>query len=318
MWCILNRTTTNRKSGIVQLTVLIFGLICLLAVIDPPPGNPPLMAATNDLSLFTNAWRDHPVWYDDRAEFCLYESTRSVYGVTRRYQTKIYTNKEWADPHTKTKNTRPVGREVFKHHSVELISTENYDYKFSTMSYVGTEDLKSLKIDMGSQDDCGSSFKQFVNHAGTLIWHSFVYFPGAGHKHGAYAPPVRFVFQDSLSLILRGYPFDSAQDVLEINLLLDQTSHRETPAEPVPARIVYLGREVLQLPIGEVATHHLRVTTTRADEIDTPTHDYWFAASGEPPWLHVMVQYKGPGSLTDRLREHRRWAYWKQSSTSQP
>ena len=258
------------------------------------------------LAVFTHRWSRDRIWDDGKAEYCLYDSTGTIYGIHRHYQARLYTNKEVADPRTKTKSQTHRGRQVFKHHLVEVIATENYDYKFSTMCYVGVRDLKSLKIDMSTQDDCGASFKQFVNHAGTLSWNSFVYFPGAGHQHGHYEPPAGFAFQDALSLILRGYPFQNPVEPFELQLLPDQTSPRITSAQPGPAVVTYGGTADLDLPIGKVKAHLLTVR-----QLPHVVHDYWFAVSPQRPWLHVMVQYEGPGGVTHRLREHRRWAYWK-------
>ena len=267
---------------------------------------------TAPFASFTHHWRDDPIWHDGKAEFCVYDATRTIYGTTRRYQARLYTNKEMANPNTKTKSADNKGRAVFKHHLREDIPTENYSYHYSTMCYVGTTDLKSLKIDMGSQEDCGTTLKQFVNHAGTCAWHQFSYFPNEGHRSGSYGPPKNIVFQDALSLVLRGFPFDNPPATLRLQMLSDQTSSRLTPSEPTPVLISYVGPETLDLPVGQVKAHHVRVAhVERPGSPSRQVHDYWFAAEGTAPRLHVMVQYKGPGGITYKLREQRRWAYWR-------
>lgn len=263
-------------------------------------------SAPEAFSSFTRDWRDDPSWYDGKAECCVYDATRTIYGRERRYEARVYTDKELADPQTKTKSSTGRGREVFKQHVRDDVPTERYTYHFSTMCYVGTGDLKSLKVEMGSQEDCGASFKQFVNHAGRLTWHSFVYFPDTGHSHGEYAPPRDWVFQDALSVVLRGYPFDLPLGPIEVNLLPDQTSTRPTGWKAERAWIEYVGRERLELPIGAVEAEHLRVLTEGGVE-----HEYWFAAEGGRPWLHVMVQYEGPEGVRYRLRSMERSAYWE-------
>ena len=141
------------------------------------------------------------------------------------------------------------------------------------------------------------------------------YFPNEGHRSGSYGPPKNFVFQDALSLVLRGFPFDNPpppDKTLRLQMLSDQTSTRLTPPEPTRALVSYVGPETLDLPIGQVRAHHLRVA--HGDRTGSPppqVHDYWFAAEGSAPRLHVMVQYEGPGGITYKLREQRRWAYWR-------
>lgn len=270
----------------------------------------------NVLAQFTRAWRDDPTWHDGQAEIALYDATRTIYGQPRHYVARVMTNKEHADPETKTKSDAGIGRAVFKHHVREDIPTEHYTYHYSTMAYVGTDDLKSLKLDMGSQEDCGASFKQYVNHAGALTWRQFTYFPHEGARSGAYAPSDHFAFQDALSLILRGYPFDDPPRILRLAVLDDQTTNHLSRAEPSKAAVFYVGRETLALPIGPTDAHHLRVRHHRPTDgqnapVQDQVHDYYFAADGSPPLLHVLVRYDGPNGMAYQLRDHKRDAYWQ-------
>ena len=116
-------------------------------------------------------------------------------------------------------------------------------------------------------------------------------------------------YQDALSLVLRGYPFDAPMPPVTVNLLPDQTSPRTTFPRWRLATIAYVGPETLTVPAGAIATHHLRVAAEIADK--AIQHDYWFAASGDAPRLHVMVKYTGPMGAGHVLREQRRWSYWQ-------
>jgi hypothetical protein len=291
---------------------ILLGLLLVLACFCLWWGSSPSVANENGGSdawaSFTRDWRDDPAWHDGQAEYCTYDATRLIYGKMRTYQARLITNKELADPESKTKSATDKGREVFKHHLRDDIQTENYTYHFSTMCYVGSSDLKSLKIDMGSQEDCGTTFKQFIHHAGRLTWNSFVYFPDTGYSHGDYNPPNDFVFQDALSVVLRGYPFNDPRTI-EVSLLPDQTSTHPTSPEPEPATITYVGLEELGLPVGTVNAHHLRVIPVTGGP--DSAQDYWFAAEGSAPWFHVMVRYQGPNGITYKLRSTKRWAYWQ-------
>jgi len=271
-------------------------------------------AASADAALagFTRDWRDHDIWHDGKAETCLYDGTRTIYGVTRKFEAIVHTNKERYSTKTKTKSDG-AGVEVFKHHIVEVIPTESYDYKFSTMVYVKASDLSPVKIDMGSQEECGASFKQFVAAGGDVTYHQFSYFPNEGHREGEFDLGGDVVFQDGLSIVLRGYPFGSPRDV-PVALLADQTTTKWSPTKPADGYVVrYIGRETLDLPIGKVAAHHVRVLHPR--DGSQPVHDYWFAASGDAvggmAQLHVMVQYEGPDGMSYRLRSQQRGKYWQ-------
>lgn len=263
-------------------------------------------SSANPFNNFTSTWRNDPVWNDGLAEVAEYDATRDIYGVAREYTARLYTNKEFASPVTFTKADGGQRRSVFKHHLRDDIPTENYTYHYSTMCYVGATDLKSLKIDMGSQEDCGASFKQFVNHNGTVTWRQLTYFPQQGRREGKYRPTANFAYQDALSLVLRGYPFDTPRDV-DIQLLPDQTTTRWSPVKPAAAHVTYIGRGMLDLPIGKVDAHHVRVVAAA----DKTQHDYWLHADGSAPLLHMMVQYRGPGGMTYRIRTVKREAYWR-------
>ncbi len=260
----------------------------------------------DSLARFTRSWRDHPIWHDGKAEIAVYEATRSIYGQPRKYSARLYTNKEHASAKTKTKAPDNQGRAVFKHHLREDVTTDNYNYHFSTMCFVGTDDLKSLKIDMGSQEDCGATFKQYVNHADTCVWSQFSYFPEEGHVAGSYPSPANLVFQDALSLVLRGYPFEDPVPPIGLMVLGDQTTTRHSSPEPIPMQLTYLGHDTCDLPIGKIDAYHLRL-----EAVDhAAVHDYWFSQSAKAPWLHVMVKYQGPAGLVYQLEQLERRSYW--------
>ncbi len=278
------------------------------------------------LQQFTTDWRENPVWQDGKAECAVYDATRIIYGTPRLYKARLYTDTEHLSAKTFTKSDTSEGRLVFKHHLREDISTENYMYHYSTMCYVGVEDLKSLKLDMGSQEDCGATFKQYINHAelrqssqpSQLRWHQFSYFPNEGHKSGQSQPAANFAFQDALSMVLRGYPFEHPpRKPMTFMLLPDQTTNKWSPTEPTPMTVTYLGKETLDLPIGQVEAYHLGVAPAQAKQSEPPQpmHEYWFAVKGDDApsaaGLHIMVRYKGPNGLTYKLREVERRAYWK-------
>lgn len=295
-----------------RTTPLIF--LAVLGVLRATEG------ADNPLAAFTRSWRDDPIWYDGQAEVAIYDATRTIYGTARCYTARLYTNKEHASAETFTKSPevgQPPARAVFKHHLREDIPTVNYNYHFSTMCYVGTDDLKSLKLDLGSQEDCGATFKQYINHAGKLTWSQFSYFPNQGRREGAYRSSPNLAFHDALSLILRGYPFDNPPPPLNLDILRDQTTNKHSSSEPEPVRVGYQDKETLDLPIGQIVAHHLvlhrtiRSTTRDPNNVATYTEDYWFAA--DPALLHVMVQYRNRSGrkITYKLRSLQRRAYWR-------
>lgn len=261
-----------------------------------------------------DGWRNDPVWYDGKAEKCVYEATRTIYGVERRFLATAYTNKQVMDPATTTKAEEGQGGvEVFKHHWSERVPTERYDYDFSTAVFVRTRDLEPFKLTVATQDDCGASFKQMWRERPGehgLRWLESVYFPGAGLRQGRLEGDDHGLV-DALSLTLRDFPFAAAgkRPVVAIgrSLVPSQKSTRRVPFEPRPHVLALAGKETLELPVGAVEAYRVELR----DERDDVEATYWLAADGSAPWLHALVRYDGPDGVTYRLRSIERTAYWE-------
>ncbi len=281
--------------------VMILGVLLSACVLEADSADGPFAS-------FTREWRDDPVWHDGQAECATYEATRVIYGQARSYVARVYLNKEHASPKTFTKSSDGTGRAVFKLHMREDIPTENYTYHYSTMCYVGVDDLKSLKLDMGSQEDCGATFKQYVNHAGELTWVQHSYFPDEGTRSGRMQPRQEFVFEDALPVVLRGYPFDDPPGEMVLQMLHDQTDNHLTLPDELSgegAVLRYAGREALDLPFGRVEAHHLVVVRGEgAGELEL-----WFAA--EEALGGVMVRMRSSDGRELRLKSVERRAYWR-------
>ena len=257
-------------------------------------------------------WRADPAWHAGKAEWALYDAVRPIYGRDRSYEATIFTNKQRMDPVTTVKADdwkQPDVVEVFKHNLSEIIQTENYDYRFLTTCFVQTETLAPWKIVFSSQEDCGSTYKQFVVDGGMVRAEQFCYFPGGGREPTNYGTVDALAFHDTLSLTLRDYPFDADEKPeLALNLVPDQTDTHETPLMPEEAIVRYVGKETVVVPYGAIRAHHLVVE--HAEHGGRATTDFWFAA--DRAMRHVMVKYDGPFGVHYELKRLEWWAYWKE------
>ncbi|MEM6333711.1 MAG: hypothetical protein AAF823_10280 [Planctomycetota bacterium] len=275
----------------------------------------PLAAAqaerTDLQPLLQRSWADDPIWYDGQAEIATYQATRRIYGSPRAYTAQIMINKERMSPDTFTKSQGNEGFEVFKLHvRDEDIPTAKYDYNFSTMVYVSTEGFIPFKLDMGSQEDCGASFKRFQIEPDQLFAQQYSYFPNQGFREMRGAADDTAVWLDALPLLLRGYPFDAPLDPLTIAVVPEQTTTKWSPIEPDHYRLAYAGRESLDLPIGNIDAHKLTLTfvgPTRERRPDVTLHFHADPATGHP-----LVAYDDPHlGQTYRLQQLARDAYWR-------
>jgi hypothetical protein len=278
-------------------------LLCCVASLRAQPVTPETQAFAN----FTREWRDDAAWKDTE-EVAVYDVIQEIDGKKRESRVTVTTHKELADPVTKTRSATNEGREVFKQLSRGNAPTDSGEEHATTMVYVGTSDLKSLRIDVGVQNATGVSFKWFANHKGTLEWHQFSYHPGEGHKTGSFTPPESFVFGDALPLVLRGYPFEKAvgKGVFSARVLGSQTSSHITSDSAGMAFISFHGKETLDLPIGKVEAYRLELAfPSIVDSVEPPSR-FWFAT--DPKFLRVMVQFQGPYGPTCKLRSLERKA----------
>ncbi len=107
--------------------------------------------------------------------------------------------------------------------------------------------------------------------------------------------------------MLRGYDFEHPAE-RTLALVPFQRFNTATPLEPVEARLRYVGKQELELPIGRVQAHALALF----DEQGQPIARYWFHADGAAPWLHALVQWERPAQkIRCQLVSLVRKAYWK-------
>ena len=254
------------------------------------------------------AWRRDAGWNQGKAEWALYESSRVIYGVPRSYETTIFTNRQHMDPESwvKASDWRAPGVvPVFKHNISAIIPTENYDYRFLTTCFGHAGSSRLFKVVMSSQEDCGSTYKEFRFDGRMVLTSQRCYFPGDADVDRVLNTSPDLQIHDALSLTLRDYPFD-APEPLELVLMESVTDTHRSDVSPSRAQVTYVGVEELTLPYGVVAAHHLRVEHAAVGGVEST--DLWFAASASD--RHVMVQYEGPWGVRMRLKRLDWWAYW--------
>jgi len=271
------------------------------------------LAQTNATSSAAT-WRDDPAWNSGKAEWALYEAERVVYGKPRQYEATIFTNKQHMDPKTTTKATNwqdPNSIEVFKHNYSEIFPTENYPYRMITTSFIRTDNLQPYKLTASSQEDCGSSFRNFVADNNQMKVDQFCYFPDTGHSQQTIDTSKGIAFHNALSLTLRDFPYGVIFiKQPELNLIPDQRKNTKTKTSPENATISYIGEEDITVPYGKLNAHHLRIDHAE-DGGETESH-FWFAA--DPKLLNVMVQYEGPYGIKYKLKNYGWWACWDRSA----
>lgn len=259
------------------------------------------------------AWRTDGAWFEDKAEWAVYEASRTIYGEQRKFEATIFTNAQHQDQRTTVKaedhedeNAIPV----FKHTISKVIPTDNYDYHFLTTAFIHRETMRPYKYVSSSQDDCGTSYREYIVRGVHVDAIQFSYFPSEGRSETRYRGGDALAFHDALTFHLRDYPFDAPnQPSIAIQRVPTQQTNRAASMHPAPAIIEYVGRETIDVPYGSIDTHHLRMEHTE-DGGTTESH-YWFAADYDK--RHVLVRYEGPFETVYELKRLGWWAYWEEA-----
>ena len=253
------------------------------------------------------SWADDPVWHDGLVEKATYAASRVVYDKPRAYEAIFFTNKEQHDTRTLTKAQKSGETiEVWKLNQVEVIPTPNYDYKYVTTAHHTVQGLVLTRLDCGSQEFCGTSFKQYQSRLSDVRsdsrswdYFGFSYMPEAGRvsavvRDGGGRGGRGVVPFNSLPLWLRDFDFAKREPV-KFLMLPDQKSNRATPHEPVDAEVRYGGEE------GDAYKLELHAGGKLAGT-------YWMAK--DPKRLHIMTKYRGAEGQQYDLKSLERVNYW--------
>lgn len=249
-------------------------------------------------------WSTDSIWYDGLVEKATYDAEKVIYGHARAYEATFLSNKEQHDTHTWTKaDGSDSTAEVWKHNIIEVVPTPNYEYKFESTSHFETQNLALTRLDVASQEWCGTSFKQYMRidaggdgSGGGLAWDffQFSYMPEAGRVNATVKqdnlPVVPF---NGLSLFLRGYDFE-ARPELKLLLLPDQKANGLTPDEPFEATVTFKGEtdEGYQLEAKKAGGEAIGAYTFAKDR------------------NHVMLSYEGANGDSYTLKSLDRIDYW--------
>lgn len=254
-------------------------------------------------------WRDDPVWHDGLVEKATYAASRVIYGQPRSHTAVVFTNKEQHDLKTLTKAAGSTSTvEVFKHNVIEVVPTPNYEYKFEATSHFTVDNLQLTRLDVASQEFCGTSFKQYLRRPGEaeLDYWSFSYMPESGRVSAKIPTEGRAIVpEDGLFLWLRDYDFASRQPA-RFWLLPSQKSNRATPAAPIAAEVRYAGEENGTHKLSIVTFAPTKMTGDAFSQPSRPLADAWLAKDR----LHVLTRYVAADGQSYELQKVERVDYW--------
>ena len=109
-------------------------------------------------------FHQHSIWDSGKAEFCVYSSKLSKYGIERKFETDMITIREGFNPLRMTKADDPNMDDlepVFKMNKSRKIPTGIYSYSQTLSIFVSrTDPARMIKQAFTSADGCGMSYAE--------------------------------------------------------------------------------------------------------------------------------------------------------------
>ncbi|MGV3642294.1 MAG: hypothetical protein ACO1NZ_17355 [Adhaeribacter sp.] len=257
-----------------------------------PEGDPGQSA---DLATyFSPDWAKNALWDDGLAEVATYEAERVIYDKNRQFEYVLITVKEDFNKAYDVK-TDSYDREdlfpVMKVNQFCRIPTDNYPYHFMTSLFFRRSNPVDLhKLTSSSQEWCGTTFKALSPVGNRLQFSYNSYWDGQGT--GKMTLDKGLLFEDQLPYSLRSLKFKEGLAFSWPLAGLMQTSKASAPdIYPAAFAVKKVGADWqvdVQLGPGKRNT-------------------YWFAG----PYPHVLLRQQTWDGRSLRLKEVKRYAYWK-------
>jgi hypothetical protein len=278
---------------------------------------PPLVAPALALALLMQAaspgeaaWSLDPSWDDGRAEVARYDARRTVYGVTRSFDTVILTVKEEMDLRTGVKADPPLeGRPlatVLKTNILSSIPAGNYTYHYMTSAFSRRDDpLTLLKLSQSSQEWCGTTFKEVIAWDGTrrIVRHS--YFDGQADGE----TPLRLgrdaLLEEQLLSAVRGMRPPPGEG-LAFDLYDTLVTHTAEAPVARTVRAHAAGTGPLATPAGSFTARRIDLRLAEARAADPPLMSFWIE---EAP-RSALLAFEAADGRSLRLKSIERRDYW--------
>jgi len=257
------------------------------------------------------SWGAAPIWDDGLAEVAVYDASRTVYGVSRRFETVMLTVKEDMDRASGVKADPPYQDRdlvtVLKMNLISRIDTENYPYNYMTSVFVERGDPRVLlKEAQSSQEWCGTTYKEIVAFDGReprMIHHSYIDGQGDGARRLAIGPSA--LTEEQLLLLIRSVtvPPSETETIGVYDSIV--TNGGSAPALRI-LRLQFAGQETLETPAGRFEATRLDLRAGTTDD-GPPTMSFWI----ENAERRALLRFESDDGRGLLLRSIGRRAYWK-------
>lgn len=203
----------------------------------------------------------HQVWDSGKAEFCVYRSVFTKYGIQRNFETDLVTIREGFDPLRQTKADDPTQTHLipaFKMNRIRRIPTGIYAYSQALSVFVSRLDPgRLLKQAFTSSDGCGMSYAELRETQVGLRGDFFSYWEQGLHGTRVF-PEKGLISYDQLILYLRSK--DLKEFKQERVRLLDTVFKSYLKSMPIyDCQITHMGEVDLMISGRLLKSHQIQL-----------------------------------------------------------
>jgi hypothetical protein len=294
------------KSPLLLLSATVL-VACTSTVSPPEPISSAPEVPTTVATHFDPAWARDPLWDDGQAEVSLYEARRPQYGKIEAYEAVFIVVKEdfnnefhvKADPPYENKTVLPV----LKLNAVHSYWTNNYPYHFLASVFVRRDDpTRLVKLTLGSQEWCGTTFKEVRTWGAEPALYFHTYWDGQGDGSHPLNLHPGDLLEDQLPLALRGLKF---QEGLELHLRILPSLISNSQRGPLTfqdAILAVVGAEQVATGAGRFAAWKVSVKMGELEQT------WWFEKAAP----HRLLKMDSSDGRSWLLKAVTRKPYWSE------
>lgn len=248
------------------------------------------------------------LWDDGLAEVATYASTRSVYGVTRSYETTIVTVKEDFNTTYNVKTDsydRSDLLHLMKVNIASTIRTDSYPYHYMTSLFMRRSDPSFLhKATSSSMEWCGNTFKRFDRDS-HFVYTFDSYWDGEGKDTVLLQPQA--LLEEQLLYVLRALDLQQRR-TFTVMLYPSIATNKAAMSAPVVATCTIEKGTYDPVPLQDGSTQPpISCYTVDVRRDSGGLMRYWFGVD----YPHMLYQWTSDDGRTMKLASVRRSAYWQ-------
>lgn len=286
------------------MRVFVLSGMALLVLACGRPEPAPPAGAPAEQALFRSSF-----WDDGRAEVASYRARVERYGRLWDGHAVLITVTERFDADALVKDDGPVRAarplEVLKLNHVLTLPTGAYTYHQMASVFMARQDLRPVRLTIGSQEWCGVTYKRLEVRDGRATLHGSSYFGGEGERSFDVPMDERTIWADALPSWLRALDLERRGE-RTVRSLASELGNRVRAPSLDNTSIDVGGASAITVPAGTYAAVPVSVVAGERRDV------YWLERAAP----HALVRWDRADGGVYELTRVERARYWEMHDPS--